>query len=252
MILRSVFIVCLWMVGARAACPPAVFTPPAQVHLPEETAVFATHISTSWDVKASAKVGANAVVAYAKANGYPTVYLQDSEDSEKYYYSECSPTYYVQSNGGEFSFHFSARHVVSIGGYWERCQRNTVEKIMKQWDMVKDPQDVRITEVMNGTYMAGDLVRITDPYYEAYKNFLTAFGAKTINVFQFMEIVHDEQLEVEHIRRYLDYVSLARNYQIEIEIDGKKSFIKKEMPGARILTINFLRNKPVPEEIFID
>lgn len=234
----------------KATCPLPSFTPPNEVKIESDILLLVTHVSTQWDSQMSAKAGANEVVAYAKDNEIPFIYLQNFKDPHTYYYTECNPTYYVESYGGEFQFSFPSKHVLSIGGFYERCKRNTLEHAMAVWEKGKTEEDLRITEIEEGIYMAGDYVRNDDPYREAYLKFKSEKGLSVINLFDFMSVVNDSKMEKEYVKRLLSQFKMPPKHRVVVEVDGKESFVLKEKTGAPTLTFNYIRHGNTLRDIF--
>src|SRR4051812_11391548 len=90
-----------------APCGPHVFTDSAQVNLGTDAALIVTHPSTQWDGRFSSKLGMDAAVKFAKSHKMPVVYMEDANTgngSDSYFFSDCQPTYWFHSLGGEFSY----------------------------------------------------------------------------------------------------------------------------------------------------
>src|ERR1700748_2176116 len=94
-----------------APCAAPDFTQPANVNLSNESVMIVTHPSTLWDGRFASKVGMDAAVIYAKHHNIPVIYLAGNNSNETYFFSDCKPTYWVQSSGGEFSFDVAPNHV---------------------------------------------------------------------------------------------------------------------------------------------
>ncbi len=241
------FLLTLWNTGALAAsCPAPKFTEADNVFLTGESALIVTHPSTIWDGHYTSKLGMDAAVRIAKAQNIPVVYLAGNSEPESYFFSDCNPKYWVSSSGGEFSFKVPVKHVYSVGGHWEYCQKTTMADLMEQWSG-PTRGDLKVTQVLDGLYTMGDTVRRSDSYYDALTQFIKMFDAPGVNaranMFQVQRLVNDEAKFIELLKRNLPpYQRLHSEYRVELILNGKKIEDLQAGTGATspVLTLEFV------------
>lgn len=224
-------------------CPMPKFTSPENVVLTGDKMVLVTHASTAWDGRFTSKAGMDQTVEFGKKHGMPVVYLQDNDpleiDSEKsYFWSDCNPTYVVESSAGEFDFKVSASHVYTVGGHWDACELKTVEHLVRQWKLSQPTQNLTITYVMDGLYLYGNGVTSDDPYYAEWNQFLdrlsfknprASWQMKKLNLLEAWSIINDTEkknshsLMTEFLKEQLppSLSSFPPQYRIELWLDGK-------------------------------
>ena len=117
------------------------FSPPSEVKLEGKTSMIVTHPGTEWDVQKVAKKGIDFGVEFAKKKSWPTVYLQAELDTLSYYPSVQTPDHIVLSSAGEFSFEVKSKRVVSMGGWFSNCHKQSVRDILKAFS--KSPKKNR-------------------------------------------------------------------------------------------------------------
>lgn len=268
--MRSIFAVVSFFTFVSAAgaasCPPHAWTDPARVKTGEGPLLIVTHPSTQWDGRFVSKLGMDATVAWAKTRNIPVVYLQDSQPSnaQTYFFSDCNPTYWVQSSGGEFEFAVTSRHVISVGGHWEMCQRSTFEYlIQRNWRNMDG--DLRLTLVMDGIYSHPlSSMSPNDPFWPAMQKFLeiVTYGRpgswpfpKT-SLLENMGIIGDRRQQVEYLKRSMPSVSLMpARYEIRLVLNGAAPELVRPGQGPRppVLTLEFIdslyQNGPIPDHV---
>lgn len=217
--------------ASAAPCGPRTFTPDADVKLSTDTVLIVTHPSTQWDGRFSSKAGVDAAVEHAKSNKFQVVYLEDNlqANHNTYFFSDCSPDYWVSSYGGEFAFKVAPRRVISVGGHWEYCQNYSRASLMKEW--ANQTEDLTLTTVLDGTYTHGDQTVPADSYAKSLSWFLGVLSFRNprsdwseskLNMLELMGIINNEAAEIAHLKRLLpDYKSLKPNYRVEFYYKGK-------------------------------
>lgn len=230
-----------------APCLAPTFTETKDVRLANDEVLIVTHISNQWDQRYSTKLGVDRLVAQAMDSGVPVVYLQDPSAYKTYFYDNCHPTYYVKSLGGEFSFDFDSRHVVTAGGYNELCQGRSMSKILKTVGK-HDRQDLEIDLVTDAIYTAGGYIPSGAPYLPQFNEYIRIFGAPTISLLHLMRIIKEKPLLIEYLQKYLSSLSseLPPTHRTVVQVNSKQEFIHSERVGAPTLTLNFRLGDETP------
>jgi hypothetical protein len=222
----------LFVAAALAApCGTHGWTDATRVALPaDQPVLIVTHPSTLWDGRFSSKVGMDAAVAYAKKRSYPVIYLEDNADEQTYFFSDCSPTYWVDSSGGEFAFRVPSNHVYSVGGHWELCQANTQSDLMTAWSSKRDVP-LTFTQVLDGLYAYGQYVRSDDPYANDFNRFMDIVSfrkpgydwpKRKHNMLEMMGVIQNDAREVEYLKRGLPpFTQIHASYKIELWYNGR-------------------------------
>ena len=236
-----------------ASCPTPTWTASNQVKLNEGPVMIVTHPSTQWDGRFVSKLGMDAAVAFAKQQKVPVIYLQDSAPSnnQTYFFSDCNPTYWVSSSGGEFNFNVPSRHVLSVGGHWEMCQKTTLKDLFyNNWSKVTEG-NLRLTQIMDGIYSyPTDYMYSSDPYYKDLTAFLkiVTYGRPSnwpfpkTSLLENMGIINDSQLQIQYLKRNLPpYQQINPKYTVELVINGKQVEVLRQGTGANppTLTLEF-------------
>ena len=99
----------------------------SELKLDAKTAVFLTHFTERLDKNRMTRPALKRLVSAAKSKQHPTIYLHERHESnDKYFYTDCSPTAYIDSDIGFFEFDSSKiKHAVVAGGFYELCLHNT-------------------------------------------------------------------------------------------------------------------------------
>jgi hypothetical protein len=114
---------------ALASCPGHAFTEPTQLKLTGESVMIVTHASSNDDGRIATKSGVDEAVRFAKKRRIPVVYLQDDRPAINYFMEDCSPDYWVYSEGGEIGFDVPASHLYTTGGHLEECLSSTLHDV---------------------------------------------------------------------------------------------------------------------------
>jgi hypothetical protein len=244
--MRTFLLLLIASPALAAPCGPHVFTAADQVKLGTDSALIVTHPSTQWDGRFASKLGMDATVKYAKGHKMPIVYLTDANSgngNDTYFFSDCNPTYWFHSSGGEFSFDVQARHVYSVGGHWELCQSTTMDDLMSKWSKLP-PGDLVLTEVMDGIYSVPEkTIYPSDPYYNDYQTFMKiimygrpdAWPFPKINLLEAMGMIKDNiDLQVEYLERGLPpYGRLGKAYTVELWLNDVKMKTLQKGQGSK-------------------
>lgn len=146
-----------------ASCLDIQFSDPSNMHLEADEVLVVTHPSSVWDPRSSAKAGVDFTMQQAKKANYPTIVLQHKIEST-YYQADCSPSFYVQSQSGEFSFGIKASTVHLAGGQFQQCFRTSLREISRQ--LAEKSRDARV-------HIFAEAVYATAQYFpqDAYPKF---------------------------------------------------------------------------------
>ncbi len=233
-----------------APCPYPTFTADKDVSITGDDVLIVTHPATIWDWQFSAKNGVDNAVEFARKKNIPVIYLQDSYDgnSNKYFWNDCRPDYFVKSSGGEFSFKVPAKHVYSVGGHWEACQRTTLDDLMTAW-ADREGEDLTVTEVLDGIYAYSSYVTSFDSYYNAFQEFKRILQYPSqrndirINLYQSKLLINDEAKLIEYLSRNLPsmYGKLAK-HRAEMHYNGKLVKVIRDGEGTKpgLLKLEFI------------
>lgn len=237
---------------ALAACPPQQFTDPAQVRLNSDSVLIVTHASSVYDSLRSSKRGIDAATAFARKNGIPIVYLQDTTAEQAHFASDCNPDYRVYSKNGEINFEVKATKVYVAGGHLERCLYMTVEGVLNSWarQAVKNRS---VTYIMDGIYSNGEFVQAEDPFNKQFTQFTRKLALQNPDVeplprFSLLEsirVINQRESEMDYLARSLpEYGAfLSPEYQVEMKLNNSES---KELQEG------FVENSPVLQFSFVD
>jgi len=232
-----------------------VFTNPENINLTSKNILLVTHTSQIWDVRHSSKLGMDNIVKKFKRENYPVVYLQGSSLPESYFYEDCSPSYYVLSKGGEFSFEFDSPNVFTAGGYFGACQRKTVMQILKYWKKKYknklDLPDLQITYITDSVYSHyHHVVSSDDIFYDDILNYIRIFGAEVITLLEMERIIHESDGKKLFYKRYFERLSnfnlFPDKYQVEVWVDNINSFtLQTGSDRSPTLKFNFVQSSNV-------
>ena len=137
--------------SSSAPAPAKQFTDEGDVDLSESPLVLITHPGITWDSKAVAKPGVDAVMEVAAEKDWQSVYLQYSIDPDGYYPAEKNPDHLVRSYGGEFSFDVASKTVISMGGWFSHCHQRSINGLFTAF--AKEPtEDRKILVVTEGVF----------------------------------------------------------------------------------------------------
>jgi hypothetical protein len=221
------------------------FTKPSDLQIVSSTVAMVTHGSRHFDPLGTTRDGVRLVVATMKRSGLPVVYLHDkynlSNPGWMYLYDDWNPTAFLASDVGHFDIKFShVSHVVCLGGYFGQCERSTVADAVRLWRRDGVKHDLRVTQVVDGTFCVNEYVRFNDPYYtkvrDVFRKDLRMRHPKAvISVQQIIEQIDDEKLVVEFLKRQLPPLPL----RVNIVVDAFGQYTSLRNAGGNALTLTF-------------
>lgn len=252
----AIFIVALSSEASAYAYPCLTpnLTPPEKISISSERTLLVTHASSIYDSARAARVGVDHQIELAMNRDDTVVYLQHQLSggldnryvNSTYYPAKCDPNFIVLSNGGEFSFLMSSRHVVSVGGFWEMCQATTLKSLMKVWALQPAGKFV-LTQDMDAIYTFGGFVKDTDSYYRKFRRAVDEeqrkppFEGGTWSLAQLMNLIGDHELEVQFLKRNLPpFEILGSDFQVDLFYQG--SFVETlQRPSPSLRGVRYLR-----------
>ncbi|MCP4785101.1 MAG: hypothetical protein GY903_30240 [Fuerstiella sp.] len=226
------------------------FTKPSELHIVESTVAIVTHGSRHFDPLGTTRNGVNQVIATMKRSGLPVVYLHDRHNSSNpgwmYLYDDWNPTAFLASDVGHFDIEFSdVAHVVCLGGYFGQCERSTVADGIRLWRRDGGGHDLRITQIVDGTFCVNEYVRFNDPYYSQVrdlfrKDLRSRHPKAVISVQQIIEQIDDERLVVEFLKRQLP--TLPTRVNVFVDAFGQYTSLRNVAGNAMTLTFAYRRS----------
>lgn len=215
----------------HASCPPHKFTDPAQVRIDGDSVMIVTHASSNDDGRIASKFGVDEAVRFAQKNRIPIIYLQDDRPAERYFMENCSPDYWVYSQGGEIPFALTQSNVYIAGGHLELCLAVTLNEILEKW--AKQPQrNHTISLFMDGIFSNGREISESDPYYREYVRFMQIvnYGRPAgeyfpkLTLLETMGVIVNETRQYEYLTRVLPRYdrSLPNEYRVELSMTGTR------------------------------
>lgn len=230
------------------------------VLLNSDPVLIVTHASTVFDGRMTTKLGIDQTVAYAKKNHYQVVYLQtDLQAPSGYFYfpQECKPDYLVASSGGGFIFKIPSRHMISVGGHWQACQKDTLLSVLKQWASLPEGH-FRITYVMSGIYIFPHIATPEDPYYSRMRDYLDQVNPQhkasmeKLNLLEMMNLIGDDSLKEDYLRRmtppqamkgvpseFDPLRDIPENFELRLELNGEDLGVLRPGKSPKTSTIVF-------------
>jgi len=196
-----------------SAQPTLAFTDPAEIRLTQSTVALFTHCSRHFDPLGLTATAVRRTAATVKAAGFPTIYLHDRDNpnnpSWKYLYDDWQPTAYLASDVGHFEIRMTdVEHVIVLGGFYGECERSTVADAVRLWYRDGIHHDLRITQVVDGTFSVGQHVDFEDPYYKRIRAFHTTelksqHPDAVLTVAQIISRIEDPALVPDFLQRQL-------------------------------------------------
>ncbi len=221
------------------------FTNPSELHIVESTVAIVTHGSRYFDPLGTTRHGVVQVVATMKRSGLPVVYLHDRHNSKNpgwmYLYDDWNPTAFLASDVGHFDIGFShVAHVVCLGGYFGQCERSTVADAIRLWRRDGAGHDLRVTQIVDGTFCVNEYVRFHDPYYSKVrdlfrKDLRSRHPKAVISVQQIIEKIEDDKLVVEFLKRQLP----ALPTRVNVVVDAFGQYTSLRSVGQHAMTLTF-------------
>ena len=218
---------------AEYAEHPPQFVDPAGIELQQSTVALFTHASAHFDPLRLTKPAVNQVVARMKRRGFPVIYMHDRYNQSNspwlYLYSDWKPTAFIESEIGHFDINMSSvRHVVCLGGFFWRCEKNTVTDSIRLWRRDAPNHDLRITQVIDGIF---DVAEAAVP---PYRNRIRTYQAEqlwprypnaSMTVEQIVNLIQDDDLAIDFLRRQLP--ALPADVNVSMDFFGRRIKIAK-------------------------
>jgi hypothetical protein len=180
------------------------------LHVTCRTALIAGHMSTFYDEKMVAKPAAQTAMAWARARGFPIIYLQDVQE-EGYFYLDEKPDCRLYSAFGGMEdvdpANFSPRRIVLLGGYWDGCFNNTSKDSIEF--MLHQRLDTKVVYVVPGIYL-----------WSGKKMSTLSIGALT-----------------KEIKKHISDlgVSIPITHHLDVRIDGRTILIHPSERGHKVI-----------------
>ena len=239
--------------------PEPDFVNPQDLTLTSQTVAICTHASTLFDPLRLCKPALDRTVVGFKRLGLPILYFHDKYNAKnpawRYYYRDREPTAYVASDIGEYDIDSThVRHVVSLGGYFWCCQRNTIRDAIRLWRRDAPDADFRVTQVVDAVFDVAEGVRFEDDYRKRVRDYYygclrTENLDASIPVDEILTLIDDE----EQIREFLErqFVSLPSDVNIHVDLFGRRyAFRLAEDPEKRpTLTLAYRRANELVAEL---
>lgn len=244
---------------ALASCPGHAFTEPAQLKLTGESVMIVTHASSNDDGRIATKSGVDEAVRFAKKRRIPVVYLQDDRPAINYFMEDCSPDYWVYSEGGEIGFDVPASHLYTTGGHLEECLSSTLHDVLLGWAR-KPRRNLTVTYFMDAIFSNGKYIEETDPYHRDYVRFMgivtydkpAGEHYQKLTLLETMGIILDERRQYEYLQRILPQFArtLGPDYRVELKLLASPAKVLQPGRGPRppVLRFEFLDSAASVEE----
>jgi hypothetical protein len=240
---------CLWASVVAAKCPDHAYTEQDHVRLDNRPVLIATHASSSFDSDFSAKRGVDEAVRFARDRNLQVVYLQDDRMDPNYYFEDCKPDYWVESESGELSFRIPTDHVYLVGGHLELCLANTLSDILDLW--AKEPiRDRTIELLMDGVYSNGKSVDEGTPYFDDMQRYrqVRSYGRPAgeywgkISLLETMGVIYREERQYQYLEALLPQWrrSLPEGYRVELRMNDSVPVVLREGKGFLPPVLTFL------------
>lgn len=238
----------LWLPAGQAACRQHELTPPSKVKIDGDAVMIVVHQSSTYDARFSTKRGGDEAVRFAKAEKIPVIYLQDDSREEDYFMEDCSPDYWVYSEGGEIRFPVTASHVYIVGGHLEVCMSAALHDIIYQWAK-QPPRNRTVTYLMDAIYSNGRMIDPADPFYHDFDRFLgiVTYGRPggehwpKLSLLETMGIIRDQEHQLNYIRQILPRwdTTFPASYRIEVQLNMSAKKVLRAAEGWYPPTVLF-------------
>lgn len=253
--MSRLFILMLFLLCSSAAganCRPHAFNYPTTLRIDDPAVFVVTHASSGFDARMATKRGVDEGAAYARRNGIPVVYLEDTDNPENYFADDCSPDYRVYSEGGELPIDIHSSEVYVAGGHLEICLSLTLHDILLAWARHPLPRQ-RMTFLMDGIYSNGKYIQDGDPYHDAFWRFINVVtygrpGGESWpkgTLLETLGVIIDPRLQYEYLQRALPHYerTLPAAYRVELQLNDEPPHVLRKGEG---------RNPPVFQFRFVD
>lgn len=203
------------------------FTEPGNIELEQSTVAVVTHASAHFDPLRLTKPAVDAVTAKMKRRGFPVIYMHDRHNDNNppwlYLYNDWKPTAFIESQIGFYDLDMrNIRHVVCMGGFFWRCEKNTVSDSIRNWRRDAPQHDLRITQVVDGIFDVAEAV--IPPYRHRIRTYQAdvlwkQFPNASMTVEQIIELIDDDELAIEFLTRQLP--ELPEGINVSLDFFGR-------------------------------
>lgn len=207
----AMLLVAMLLPGKSSCAWDIHYTPPQSVLLDTPTVVFITHASTLFDPLKVSQPGVNRVINAFRSLDIPIVCFHDRHNPNnppgRYLYDDWNRLTIVSSDIGHYDFDMSrVRHVISMGGFFGCCERNTVADTVRLWRRDAPGENLRITQVVDGTFDMAE--GVPDPVVAKVRQFQrdvvwSRHSKGSITVEQTLSLIDDDRFSVEFLRKQL-------------------------------------------------
>lgn len=248
MILLGLFVVLLSEFNGNAIaftkiCQPRI-TSSENIRITKNRVMLVTHASDIYDTFRVSSLGINKSIQWAKKKSFQVLYLQDGNKTRQnsYFYDDCEPDFFVNTETGELDIKYNAQYLVSAGGFWEACLSATIESIFRGW-----AAEAQINR---------NLVFVTDAIYTYNSAFLGMGGrllrAQIVTLKTALNTLKTVQERNSLIRSHLQKfhaISQLRAYRVVYSINGSKEEVlyDSNIRNAPVLKIKFLSSDMLPK-----
>lgn len=214
------------------------FVDPFLVELNHPTIALFTHSSSHFDPLRLTKPAVERVTSVMKRRGLPVIYLHDKHNRNNpwwgYLYRDWKPTAFVESEIGHHDFDFTkVRHVVSLGGFFWRCQKNTIADSIRLWRRDAPESDFRITQVVDGIYDVAEAVEGAqrDRIRKFQHDILwTQRPGASMTLEQILDLTDSDEACIRFLKRQLP--ALPEDVNVKLDLFGHEFVISKAKPIA--------------------
>ncbi|MEZ6132643.1 MAG: hypothetical protein R3C59_28585 [Planctomycetaceae bacterium] len=241
------FSVLLQQEPSNVSAPPELtFVDPAEIRLTHSTVAMFTHCSRRFDPLGQTQTAVRRTAATVKTAGFPILYLHDRHNPdnppEKYLYDDWQPTAFLRSDIGHFEMDLTAvNHVIVLGGFYGQCERATVSDAIRLWYRARVPHDLRLTQVIDGTFSVGQHIDSDDPYAKRIRAFHSELKSQhpdaVLTVEQIISRIDDADLVVDFLQR--QHPSVPLDINIVMDVSGRITPVQVVDPEAPVLTFAY-------------
>ena len=239
----------LGLARADECCQPDWVQDPANWSVDSPTAVFLTHFTKRLDKEELTRPAMQKLVALAKREDIPVVYLQESHHpAADYFYDDCEPTAYVESGVGQFSFKTGkVDHAIVAGGYYELCLNNTVRQLIENWSRHSNqqptsqqskPRKLKITYVLDATYAVLSDSHYTDTFDGKIQAWIKEQPCTTVLLSAGLKQIKNRQDATTLLSRRWNTV--PSNYGLQYRFRNISQLVRDPAPNGSTLMIEYL------------
>lgn len=234
---------------SQAVCPAHGFAAPSGVRLTGDAVMIVTHATSTHDARFSTKRGVDEAVRFAKARRIPVIYLQDDTPEQFYFMEDCSPDYWVFSQGGEIGFDVTPSHLYIVGGHLEMCLSATLHDVLYQWAKKAPSHNLTVTYFMDAIYSNGKLVDPGDPFFADFERFMgvVTYGRPggehwpKLTLLETLGVIRREDHELEYLKQALPRWdrTFPASWRVEVRLNDSVKKVLRQAPGWNPPTLLF-------------